>query len=266
MSKFTSNFYFNMSGRDIRYIDLTTHEPVETKLTLTSNRFMDRIYESKYYSIYSKSDKNDTTEHLKCIPFSYHFYQMVARNGVQPTPEEYADTYIHAYLQYSNAEHTICEFKPELKQYSTAKRFIIQPLRNRILRAYTAYVRELDTYLYLLDKLSDRGYRISYDYELDAYHGIDILVERNDFRIGIASCIQTDQSNQWLSQKQHDQSLKILPFLGIFNGPDATIDQTYDLYLYTDKAKRKLTKLIGRQFKDHMNPTNKSPDKRNILL
>ena len=251
MSKFTSDFYFNMADKDITYIDIRTRQPATSTLPLTIDTFKQKVKTYKYRKIYSNHDKNDTTENLRCIPFSYHFYQLLAKKGMPPSPNEYVHTYLSSYLIYDDKKHNIGHFRPELQKYTFSGPIIIEPLKNRILRAYTAYMRELDTYLYLTNSLTERGYQIIYNYELDAHHGIDILIKREEFQIGIASYIKTTKACEWYTKKNHDDSITIIPFYGILNVAETNIDQTQEIFLYTDQAKKKLTKSITKAFKNY---------------
>ena len=128
-------------------------------------------------------------------------------------------------------------------------------MEGRLLRAYNAYNRELDMFLYMRDELAGRGYKVEYDLSVDRVDGIDLLISRDDFKQGIASYIDTPHSNAYKSHKDNRYvrtrrtDIEVIDFKAVLWGENVNVEPYGDIMLYSNKAMRSLKKDIVAAFK-----------------
>lgn len=261
----------NFTNNKVEYYDLQTAK-VETKsLALTRESFHKHLDTFDFKGYYDPSKKTNKVEDLKTMPFSYHYYYLTASKGLPPSPQEFVDSYINTYIDSWTNKKGVRNghFKPEFVQYSTYKTFSIEALKGRMLRAYNSFNRELDLFLYMNDTLGQNGFKVEYDLNLDTRDGVDLLVGKGDFNIGIASYIDSFRANAYKARKDRRQlrtrelDVNIINFKAELWGENKNVEAHGDVLLYSDKAMSGLRKDIMYEYEKEVERFN-LPAKKGI--
>lgn len=252
-----SEFNINLSNDIATFYDLDSAKTKVRKFALTRQDLHQALSMFEYSNCYKDTAKLDHVEKLKAMPFSYHFYYMTVKNGLPPSPREYVDSYINTYVDHWTSKNGchVGHFKQEFLPYTSYKTFEIKGLEGRLLRAYNSYNRELDLFLYMRDEMANRGYKVEYDLNIDRSEGIDLLVTRDDFKIGVASFVDSNSAVAYKSIKDSRYNdtrtldVQVVNFKATLWGVNQNVEPHGEVMLYNDQALKKLRKEIVSEFK-----------------
>lgn len=143
-----------------------------------------QIQDIKFQAVYDaaggQGNRNENLENAKIPPMAYAYYCTLCVKCRVPLPIEVINTYIRYFCV--NKNNGFYSIKPEFSENEIV--FTRNELAGRICRAYNSFNREF-VLLVQLSNLSDE-YEIYYDFHTDYYDGIDIVIQKDDAKAGIA--------------------------------------------------------------------------------
>lgn len=141
-----------------------------------------------YNEYYSREIERYNIPYMNFI-YYYLFYRLLRI----PTLEEFTDTYLQIYCDRITDE--IYTIKPFFDNSNFS--FTKKQLLGRVFRSYNSFHREVE---FLFQMKEYDGIDISYSFQ-DDLSGIDFTVKYNDKTFGIASYIDSYNSNKWKNVK-----------------------------------------------------------------
>ena len=121
-------------------------------------------------------------------------------------------------------------------------------MKSRILRAYNSFNREL-ALLIMLQELAEGKFEIMYDIHLDMDEGMDIIVEKGDSRIGIATFVNTFRANTEKDRKRksYNHNIPILDYAAENSGENKNVEFFGDVMLYSTESVKNLAKELEKK-------------------
>lgn len=233
----------------ITYFDIYSMKEKTTPFTMSSTQFKAIIktfdYENAYAGMPKWSEKNGV-ERLKAIPFSYHYYSYVAKHGTPPSPDQYVNSYVKDYMNVFTLNGiTYGKFKARFHQVCSDKAFILKNMKSRVLRAYNSFNREL-ALLIMMQEMAGDKLRVVYDIHLDMDDGIDILVEKGNSSVGIATFVNSYKANEEKNRKRQNykHNIEILDYAAEKSGEHKNVTFYGDVMLYSVNSVREYVKKL----------------------
>lgn len=225
----------------IAYFDIHSMREKVSPLTMSSTEFRGIIktfdYEKTYAGMPKWSEKNGV-ERLKAIPFSYHYYSYVAKNGTPPSPEQYVNSYVKDYMNVFTLNGiTYGKFKARFHTVCSDKAFILKNMKSRILRAYNSFNREL-ALLIMMQEMAGDKFSVIYDIHLDMDDGIDILVKKGNLSVGIATFVNSRKANEEKNRKRQNykHNIEIMDYAAEKSGTHKNVTFYGDVMLYSTES------------------------------
>lgn len=205
------------------YIKITPHsvmymyngEKIHKKFNINYYDFKKQLkkipYNSFYERIGGKAAYNESVERMSMPSICRLFYKMFCESLKIPTPKELVNTYLSRYCNEYNKNSYILK-KQYNKQNQQVIVFSYSDIAGRILRSYCSFCREI----MLLASLAkyDCKLNVYYSYYDDFVNGIDLVIECNGKRYGIATYVGTKNSQKHRKYKQDnfykDEKLEII--------------------------------------------------------
>jgi hypothetical protein len=236
----------------IAYFDIQTMREKITPFAMTSSEFKAIVktfdYENVYAGMPKWSEKNGV-ERFKAIPFSYHYYSYVAKHGTPPSPEQYVNSYVKDYINvFTLNSVTYGKFKERFHTVCSNKAFILKNMKSRILRAYNSFNRELALLIMMQEIAGDR-LKVIYDIHLDMDDGIDILVNKGNSSVGIATFVNSYKANEEKNRKRqsYKHNIEILDYAAEKSGERKNVTFYGDVMLYSVSSVREYVKELEKK-------------------
>ena len=166
---------------------------------LTLEQIRNEFRNIDYYNYYKHSGgrnyKNVILENRKIPPFCFLYYYLLIRHEKIPTPQEMVNKYIKFFCEKDEYGYYIKDNFSECAKFY----FNLKALTGRICRAYNSFNREIDL---LLRLFQEDDIKAKYSFYLDYYKGIDISIEYNGQKKGLA-CYQNSKRAEKFYELKH---------------------------------------------------------------
>lgn len=198
----TKKDYIEITRNKIVYIKNNKKE--EKNLIINYESFLKHIenlnYQESYNLIGGNKAKNMLFENITVPSFGKIFYEDACENNLCISDvKTLTDKYIETYFLKTRRDSYVLKKEYRLKN-DTNYYFTYNDIAGRCYRSYCSLCREIALLLYLNDKYNNL--EAIYNYEYDVVYGIDIIVKTQNKNYGLATYINTKESNKHRNYKK----------------------------------------------------------------
>lgn len=158
------------------------------------NEFKEINFDKFYTATGGRSYKNSILENRKIPPFSFLYYYLLIKNERIPTPQEMVKNYIRFFCEKNENGYYIKEKYAESELFY----FNYKAIAGRVCRAYNSFNREVDL---LFQLFQEKDIQAKYEFKIDIFKGMDIVVKYNGEKKGIACYQETKRANDFYTLK-----------------------------------------------------------------
>ena len=125
------------------------------------------------------------------------FYKKIFFDDLIPDEDLFFKSYVE--LFFNEYDDSNVQIKKEFQNGFSGKVLPTKGVRNRVLRTYPSLIR--DFHFYLLCYESEFFDKVQYSLRTDVYDGIDLIVEKENFKFAVALFTNTKRAEEFKDKK-----------------------------------------------------------------